>query len=74
MPRDLKHDAQKTEDYGLMAQHVEAPSGATWDAPGIADIERAAELERIKRRLSREDILDRERAAGEGMILGTSEA
>jgi hypothetical protein len=73
MPRDPKRDAQKTEDAGLTAPHEETPSVAGLDAPGEEGIEAAEEKARAEQRRKRQDSLDRERAAGEGMTAPPSE-
>jgi hypothetical protein len=46
MPTDPKRDAQKTEDAGLVAEPVDAPSVAKPDAPGEERIETAVEKNR----------------------------
>jgi len=80
MHPDPKRDAQKAEEAGLQAEPEEAPSVAKPDAPGEEGIEAAREQQQRQERAEksqkpnppspvrpRQDSLDLQRAAGEGM-------
>ena len=70
MSPNPERDARKKDEAGLNAEpKVKAPV-AKPDAPAKEGIETAKEKERTK---PRQDSLDRERAAGEGMIAPPSE-
>ncbi|MBX3201173.1 MAG: hypothetical protein KF850_04580 [Labilithrix sp.] len=77
MHSDPKRDAQKTEEAGLNAEPLAAPpSVAKPDAPGEEGIETAREQAPPTKKDAprpRQDSLDRERAAGEGMPAPSSD-
>ena len=84
MHPDPKRDAQMAEEAGLQAEPEEAPSVAKPDAPGEEGIEAAREQERQQQQSKkpqpkqnvprpRQDSLDLQRAAGEGMTAPPSE-
>jgi hypothetical protein len=74
MHPDPKRDARKTEEAGLNADPRAKPPVAKPDAPGEEGIETAEEKARTNRApRPRQDSLDRERAAGEGMVAPTSD-
>jgi hypothetical protein len=62
MPTNPKRDAQVAEDAGLLAVSEDAPSEANILSSPAPETRRATPLS-----LRRQDRLDRERAAGEGM-------
>ncbi len=66
MHNDPKRDAQKTEDAGLTGLHEEAPSVAS--PPPLDSLRTPPQGPVPPPRPSKQDRLDLERSAGEGMI------
>jgi len=82
MVSDPKRDAQKTDEADLTARPQAQTPVAKPDAPGEEGIETAKEKEEKDKGKAepqkpaprpRQDSLDRERAAGEGMVPPTSD-
>jgi hypothetical protein len=70
MPIDPKRDAQATEEAGFMGISQEAPSVAN---PRIDSVRTPPQGPVVPPRPSKQDNLDLERSAGEGMTAPTSD-